>query len=172
MHGPPTRSRQVRRHPVAGVGGGARAGGARAAGARRHRAAVSLPTAYYIDCNVPRLWRRLATSLLPQATRQPVFWLSSDTKTRNHYEPPNPRVLWNQAAPDVLVSLEEGALHTWRVGAGDAQRTGSGAPGEGQRLWSGALHPKNPGLAAAVAGQSLQVGISLHQSLDKPCGSS
>jgi len=68
------------------------------------------------------------------------------------------RVLWNQASPETLVSLEEGSLRKWQIGSGDAQCVATGAAGDGQQqLWSGALHPKNAGVAAVVAGSGLQV---------------
>jgi hypothetical protein len=43
------------------------------------------------------------------------------------------------------------------MGAADAQCVASGPPGDGRQLWGGAVHPKNAGLAAAVAGSSVQV---------------
>ncbi|KIZ05664.1 tumor suppressing subtransferable candidate 1 [Monoraphidium neglectum] len=67
------------------------------------------------------------------------------------------RALWNRLAPDMLITLEEGALRKWQMGAADAQCVASGPPGDGRQLWGGAVHPKNAGLAAAVAGSSVQI---------------
>jgi hypothetical protein len=60
--------------------------------------------------------------------------------------------------PDALLTVEEGALRKWQLGSGGAQCAASGSPGAGQALWGAAAHPRSAGLAAAVAGGSLQVG--------------
>ncbi|GBF90294.1 WD repeat-containing protein [Raphidocelis subcapitata] len=66
-------------------------------------------------------------------------------------------VLWSQAAPDLLITIEEGALRKWQLGAGDAQCVASCGPGEGPPLWGGAAHRRDAGVAAAVAGGSVQL---------------
>lgn len=62
--------------------------------------------------------------------------------------------------PEVLLTLEEGALRKWQLGPADAQCAATGAPGDGRRLWGGAAHPRNGSVAAAVAGNSVQVRIA------------
>ncbi|KAI8465862.1 MAG: WD40-repeat-containing domain protein [Monoraphidium minutum] len=67
------------------------------------------------------------------------------------------RVVWNALAPEVALTFEEGALRVWQMGPAAAQCVASAPTGGGQRLWGGAAHPKDAGLAAAVAGGGVQL---------------
>lgn len=67
------------------------------------------------------------------------------------------RVLWHATQLDLVVCIDESAIHQWTVAEAGIKLINSGSPGELQQLWSGALHPANPTVAATAGGNNVQI---------------
>ncbi len=86
-------------------------------------------------------------------------------------------VLWHPEQHGLVVTVEEGLIHKWDVSGTGVTHAAQAQAGELLQLWSAALHPKNPTLAATAGGNNIQVGGFAGIACDAvemgslPCGS-
>lgn len=67
------------------------------------------------------------------------------------------RALWHSTQGDLVVTIEEGALHSWSVSSQGASCTASQQAGELLQLWSGQLSPHDTSTCATAGGNNIQV---------------